>query len=362
MSDLLSLEGLEEGDTKKEEKNDQVVVLKKRKLKRDAGRISENIIEGETVDGGSSNSSNDGSTGRPREGETIGGGTEKNEEGFLDRVSAVELRRQVKRQRVEALESTGALQSTKSTRTSVAGEENSGRDTLGNVYSSNRDASADARGMVPVAVALDMSLVESLSETANSAKRQFLIAAQTNRGHSMVEYQMPICKDFKETGRCGYGDACKYLHDRSDYKSGAQLEADYAREQEIRRRRAMGEQIDEELLTGPKRKNEFLAAMGSLGMTVKGVNMNRSGGSSGGGIGVGSTSGTDNPFPTVCPICQGEFVDPVESTCKHYFCERCALKQDELTQKCFTCGKKSDGVFNTATKLINWLASRDKKG
>merc|ERR1712185_599440 len=40
-----------------------------------------------------------------------------------------------------------------------------------------------------------------------------------------------ICKDWKETGYCGYGDACKFLHDRSDYKSGWQLEKQWEDEQ-----------------------------------------------------------------------------------------------------------------------------------
>lgn len=42
------------------------------------------------------------------------------------------------------------------------------------------------------------------------------------------DYQPDICKDFKETGFCGFGDSCKFLHDRSDYKAGWQLEQDYA--------------------------------------------------------------------------------------------------------------------------------------
>lgn len=31
-------------------------------------------------------------------------------------------------------------------------------------------------------------------------------------------------QDYKETGYCGYGDACKFIHDRGDYKSGWELE------------------------------------------------------------------------------------------------------------------------------------------
>ena len=38
------------------------------------------------------------------------------------------------------------------------------------------------------------------------------------------DYQPDICKDYKETGFCGYGDACKFVHDRSDYKSGWELD------------------------------------------------------------------------------------------------------------------------------------------
>ena len=34
------------------------------------------------------------------------------------------------------------------------------------------------------------------------------------------DYQPDICKDYKETGYCGFGDSCKFMHDRSDYKHG----------------------------------------------------------------------------------------------------------------------------------------------
>lgn len=65
-----------------------------------------------------------------------------------------------------------------------------------------------------------------------------------------MDYQPDICKDYKgmyrtnyfklsfmivlhlhtymlETGYCGYGDSCKFLHDRGDYKSGWQLEREW---------------------------------------------------------------------------------------------------------------------------------------
>jgi hypothetical protein len=38
------------------------------------------------------------------------------------------------------------------------------------------------------------------------------------------DYQPDICKDYKETGFCSYGDSCKFMHDRGDYKSGWELD------------------------------------------------------------------------------------------------------------------------------------------
>jgi len=36
------------------------------------------------------------------------------------------------------------------------------------------------------------------------------------RVSAMFDYQPDICKDYKKTGYCGYGDSCKFMHDRGD--------------------------------------------------------------------------------------------------------------------------------------------------
>eukprot|EP01031_Cornospumella_fuschlensis_P046071 gene46071-56396_t len=51
------------------------------------------------------------------------------------------------------------------------------------------------------------------------------------------DYQPDICKDYKETGFCGFGDSCKFLHDRSDYKSGWQLEKEWEEKQNNKKRK-----------------------------------------------------------------------------------------------------------------------------
>lgn len=45
---------------------------------------------------------------------------------------------------------------------------------------------------------------------------------------SRFDYQPDLCKDWKETGYCGFGDSCKFMHDRGDYKAGWELERDWA--------------------------------------------------------------------------------------------------------------------------------------
>lgn len=49
-------------------------------------------------------------------------------------------------------------------------------------------------------------------------------ASAAIRVTARFDYQPDLCKDYKETGYCAYGDSCKFLHDRGDYKGGWQIE------------------------------------------------------------------------------------------------------------------------------------------
>jgi RING finger protein 113A len=57
------------------------------------------------------------------------------------------------------------------------------------------------------------------------------------RSTAVIDYKPDICKDYKETGYCGYGDSCKFIHDRGDYKTSYELEAEWEQEQKRRRLR-----------------------------------------------------------------------------------------------------------------------------
>jgi RING finger protein 113A len=138
------------------------------------------------------------------------------------------------------------------------------------------------------------------------------------------DYQPDICKDYKETGYCGYGDSCKFLHDRGDYKSGWQLD----REWEEKQKRLANE--EEEL-------NNYLIGED------------------------GDEDSSDEELPFACLICRKDFVNPIKTKCGHYFCEKCAIENHAKTKKCFACNAYTYGQFNYAKELVEKLKERKKR-
>lgn len=162
------------------------------------------------------------------------------------------------------------------------------------------------------------------SEKAGGAHGPLRASAHI-RVSARFDYQPDICKDYKETGYCGYGDACKFLHDRGDYKSGWQLEKEWDETEKARKRNlAMGAGDDDEDGDGQSEEDD------------------------------------DDSIPFACFICRQPFVDPVVTKCKHYFCEHCALKHHSRNKKCFVCNQPTLGIFNTAHEIRKKMAE-DKK-
>jgi RING finger protein 113A len=140
-------------------------------------------------------------------------------------------------------------------------------------------------------------------------------AAANVRFSVRFDYQPDICKDYKETGYCGFGDSCIFLHDRGDYKSGWQLE----REMEAAKK------TNEESLS-----NNFVIEK------------------------------DQEELPFACHICREEFRNPVVTKCKHYFCESCFLKHHKKSSKCALCGYQTMGIFSPARDLMARLEEKTK--
>jgi RING finger protein 113A len=133
------------------------------------------------------------------------------------------------------------------------------------------------------------------------------------------DYAAGICKDYKETGYCGFGDNCVFMHDRSDYKQGWQLEQEWEQEQLQNQQAENYEIVDEEVVEE-----------------------------------------SDDELPFCCFICRDGFSKPVVTKCMHYFCEKCALKQFIKSVKCFVCGADTKGIFNHAKDLVVKIEKRDQ--
>lgn len=142
------------------------------------------------------------------------------------------------------------------------------------------------------------------SPTRKSKGRFGPIGSSSNiRITTRFDYQPDVCKDYKETGYCGYGDSCKFLHDRSDYKPGWVIEKEW----EVSEKR--------------KRATEKEAVV------------------------------DERKLDTVCPICSEEFKRPVKTICGHDFCEDCALVQYAKDSKCAVCAEPTKGIFNVAREI-----------
>nr|XP_027195382.1 E3 ubiquitin-protein ligase RNF113A-like [Dermatophagoides pteronyssinus] len=129
------------------------------------------------------------------------------------------------------------------------------------------------------------------------------------------DYQPDICKDYKETGFCGFGDSCKFLHDRSDYKAGWQLELETSTKGQKHKHGHENEDDDNDDDPDKYKIDD------------------------------------DDDLPFACFICRNRFVNPVATKCKHYFCQQCALDHYKKSTKCFVCGAQTSGVFNIAKDI-----------
>jgi RING finger protein 113A len=145
---------------------------------------------------------------------------------------------------------------------------------------------------------------------------------------TVTDYTPDVCKDYKQTGFCGFGDNCKFLHAREDYAAGWKLDREW------------------EMSTKGKKPGGTVVASANRDEKEK------------------DEDGVDlallEKIPFACIICKKPYKSPIITKCGHYFCEACALKRYRKDPTCAACNAKTYGVFNGAKNLQRLLEKKQK--
>jgi RING finger protein 113A len=148
--------------------------------------------------------------------------------------------------------------------------------------------------------------------------------APTNvRTITVTDFAPDVCKDYKQTGFCGFGDSCKFLHAREDYKQGWQLDKEWEK---------AGKKDKKPGGAGKDREAEGMDDEEKMLMDI----------------------------PFACIICKESYKSPVVTKCGHYFCEKCAMTRymKDKKKQCAHCGSDTQGSFGVAKKLKELLAKK----
>ncbi|GAP86647.1 putative pre-mRNA splicing factor cwc24 protein [Rosellinia necatrix] len=154
------------------------------------------------------------------------------------------------------------------------------------------------------------------------------IKAATNiRTVTTTDFAPDVCKDYRQTGFCGFGDNCKFSHIREDYRQGWQLDREW--EKVTKGKKNMGGKV---VASANRDTNEAEADDPDDALLEK--------------------------IPFACIICKGPYKEPIVTRCGHYFCLPCALQRYRKEPGCAACSSGTNGVFNTAKTLKRLLEKK----
>jgi len=160
------------------------------------------------------------------------------------------------------------------------------------------------------------------------------VKAPTNvRTVTTTDFAPDVCKDYKQTGFCGFGDSCKFLHAREDYKQGWQLDKEW-----------------ENVTKGKKIAGTKIASAGDKNRGKNGEEEEE-----------GDDDALLEGIPFACLICREGYKEPIVTRCGHYFCEKCALGRYRKDPSCAACGSGTGGVFNVAKGLKKLLERKRER-
>lgn len=163
-----------------------------------------------------------------------------------------------------------------------------------------------------------------IQKNAEGRKAVGPVRAPTNvRAITVTDFAPDVCKDYKQTGFCGFGDSCKFLHAREDYKQGWQLDKEWEKAGK------QGQGKDDAVANADLDDEEKML----------------------------------KEIPFKCIVCKGDYKMPVVTKCGHYFCEKCAMQRymKEKKKGCAQCGADTYGSFGVAKKLKDLLEKKTRR-
>lgn len=154
------------------------------------------------------------------------------------------------------------------------------------------------RALATVGAAHTPSALAGSAQTPNTAVTGPLKAVPVNiKTTTVVDFQPDVCKDFLQTGYCGYGDTCKFLHIRDELKQKKPVVKEW--------------EMVERPLTCPLQPR---LEDGQL------------------------------KLPFRCVLCKKDYTLPVMTNCGHLYCQKCFLDRFKRKPSCFICGKDTLGI------------------
>ena len=253
-------------------------------------------------------------------------------EGVLATASSREQRSQTDQQKESTFDAyqSSAIRSTNDATKASNWFDDDGKESVGAAGGRTSNAAAESADGVYKGAANYQSFIQK-NPTAPSRQVGPVRASANVRTITVTDFAPDVCKDYKQTGFCGFGDSCKFLHAREDYKQGWQLDREW---ENVAKGRPGGGHVTSSRVKGAAEED---------------------------GDDDADEEALLEGIPFACVICKESYKSPIVTRCGHYFCEACALKRYKKTPSCAACGSGTNGVFNGARNLKKLLEKKRER-
>ncbi|EDK43014.1 pre-mRNA splicing factor CWC24 [Lodderomyces elongisporus NRRL YB-4239] len=203
---------------------------------------------------------------------------------------------------------------------------------IANIQPLPRGATTDIESKNSTALVADEPTI-SAKPTGSRRGSSLKPLAENIKVTTITDFQPDVCKDFLQTGYCGYGDTCKFLHVRDESRQKKTIIREW---ENVAKKGKYGSTLSTLAKYTPSLVQSLHQQQQQQQVLVKDL----------------------QPFK--CPICKKDYKNPIKTQCGHLACKLCFLDRYKKQRKvgCFICNKDVEGVMipvlqKELEKLIN---------